>query len=298
MMKIPIKKENTSPFGGKGSIIDRIHVSELARRYRNKCNLDISSIFQFIEYAELYQCDKTGYKYWLPDELAGDQNFYKEISSHWPNYYKKSRWEYKHCLDEVRKEDFCLEIGCGKGYFLKKIENICLDVIGLEFNQEAIDTKVCNAKILNQDIKNYVTDSNKFDKIFSFQVLEHITTPLNFLKSCLDCLKPGGTLIVSTPNDDNFIHKNMQDPFNLPPHHMGCYNKDIFIKISQILNISIVNIRLEPPNFPEINVTDQTKSSIAWRIFYKFTKKVGLPVLKKLGEPGHTILVMFKKPHT
>ena len=39
-----------------------------------------------------------------------------------------------------------------------------------------------------------------FDTIICMELLEHIDSPVDFLKSCYKCLKPGGKLILSTVN--------------------------------------------------------------------------------------------------
>lgn len=285
-----------SPFGGDSAFLDKLHVEELARRYKIKCGLDIAFAFNEIQYAKLYKCNKTEYKFWLPNELAGNEEFYKALSTAWPNYYQTNRWEFRHCQELVRKEDVCLEVGCGRGYFLKSIESHCRYSIGLEYNSEAIEQKICNSTILRQDVVTSLNDFKKFDKIFAFQVLEHISDPLFFLNGCLTCLKSKGFLIISVPNDENVIHQSLQDPFNLPPHHVGYYNTTVLSNISNLLGLQIVKILLQPAEFPFINVSEEVKNKPSWQIYFRVFRAIGRLLLKQLHEPGYSMLVVFRKP--
>lgn len=284
-----------SPFGGDSKLLLKLHVSELKRRYIDKCGIDISFAFGDVNYAELHQCKTTGYKYWLPPELAGKDDFYRALSAAWPNYYRNTRWEYASSMNLVEKNDVCLEVGCGRGYFLKSIESRCKKSVGIEFNKEAIDQKVCNSDILDLDISELGNTGDKYNKIFSFQVLEHIPEPMPFLLNCLRLLKPGGLLVISVPNDEWVVHSNMEDPFNLPPHHIGCYSYSVFQQLSEILGAEITDVRIQPANFPGIEVTERTGSKLLWRIFSRVTRAIGSPVLRYLREPGHTMVVIFAK---
>ncbi len=54
----------------------------------------------------------------------------------------------------------------------------------------------------------------------SFQVLEHVRDPRDFLAACAACLRTGGLLIIGVPSDDSFPGISVNDIFNLPPHHV------------------------------------------------------------------------------
>jgi SAM-dependent methyltransferase len=287
-----------SPYGFESDLVERLHVSEIARRYKAKCGADISSAFGSLQFAELYQCKGTGYKFWLPNELAGDEKFYQLLSKSYPNYYGTTRWEYAESINIVNRNDVCLEIGCGRGYFIKAIESKCSDVFGLELNSQAINEKVCQSEISLEDISVHAERvGQKYDKIFTFQVLEHIPNPQRFIANCLLMLKPGGYLVISVPNDDYIVHKNMADAFNLPPHHMGCYNADVFYKLSKIFNIELVNISNQPPVFPQVDVTNKMRQFKLWNRYFRIFSWLGGRILTHLNEPGHTMLVIFRKSH-
>lgn len=289
-----------SPFGGEAICLDRLHVSELIRQYNKKCGVDITEYLSSNEFAHLYICDKTGYKFWYPYELAGSNSFYERISRSWPHYYRTQRWEYAEASKTISSTDRCLEIGCGRGFFIKLIENRCRSVEGMDFNQEAIAQKVCRSSIRQEDISKQLDNKSipsheAYDKIFAFQVLEHVVAPEKFISGCLNLLKIGGHLIISVPDDNYIVHRNMADPFNLPPHHMGCYSDQVFSKIADIYNLEITKISHQAASFPAIEIGEITKRSLLWKFYLKLVSSIGSKILANLREPGHTMLVIFKK---
>lgn len=91
-----------------------------------------------------------------------------------------------------------LEIGCNYGMFVRKIAESGADVTGVDINKDVIDSL--------QDSRFHVmsgTDlrfaDNTFNKIFSFEVIEHIPEIKKYFSETCRVLKPGGTLTVSFP---------------------------------------------------------------------------------------------------
>jgi len=80
----------------------------------------------------------------------------------------------------------------------------------------------------------------------SFSVLEHIADPITFLQCTLKMLKVSGKLIICVPNNDALINKDKESPLNLPPHHMGLWNKQSLIFLGKALNIKVEQHVNEP----------------------------------------------------
>jgi SAM-dependent methyltransferase len=288
--------DEISPYGGKASRIDSLRAEKIKSLYYLKCGVDVSEFLSGIDSVELYECQLTGYKYWLPDRAAGNEKFYQVLSRAWKNYYQTARWEYPLAASYANNGMSCLEIGCGRGFFLKSIEGQSQRCVGLEFNTEAIENKVCSSPVLNETIEEHSRRGNLYDIAYSFQVLEHVTRPRQFIESTLKCLRSGGLFIVSTPNDDFGPHKRMEDAFNLPPHHVGCYNANIYENISAALGIELVSTVNQKCEFPIPRFSSKTTHSLGYRAFNKISSKLGDYFINVAGEPGHTILAIFRKP--
>ena len=98
-----------------------------------------------------------------------------------------------------------VEIGCGEGNLIEKLQEKfpTKKIIGFEINEQAI--KIGRRKGL--DIRSLTKPSEiKADLLISYTVIEHTTSPKNFLKSITRMLNPNGLLILGTPHQDNLSY--------------------------------------------------------------------------------------------
>ncbi len=129
----------------------------------------------------------------------------------WEAYYANhiSRYMFAQRILDQGKATNILDAACGVGYgthFLAthtaaaKITGVdrsaeALAVAGTQFNH-------ANIAFITDDCHTLQAASayGPFDTIVSFETLEHLPKPEDFLNSCYRELKNGGTIIVSTPN--------------------------------------------------------------------------------------------------
>jgi len=102
-----------------------------------------------------------------------------------------------------------LDVGCFDGLLLQKIkEKTKWKLTGIEPNGVAVKSAL--EKGLNvyngsaEDPLENISAETKFDIIFLGQTIEHLQTPLQTVKLLSNLLKPGGELIISTPNINSF----------------------------------------------------------------------------------------------
>jgi SAM-dependent methyltransferase len=94
------------------------------------------------------------------------------------------------------------EIGCGHGLLQLQIEETYdRDVSGFDLNEVALKQNVSRRSAINcYDIyQKDLTLRGKFDLVFLFDVLEHITDEDGFLGAVLFHLAPGGKIAVNVP---------------------------------------------------------------------------------------------------
>src|ERR1700690_16069 len=85
----------------------------------------------------LTRCPICSFESWQP-AWVGDSDFYAQLSSFaW--YYESSKWEYHMALEWLKKDSKVLEVGCGKGEFLKLLAAKGVEAIGLDTNLNAIE---------------------------------------------------------------------------------------------------------------------------------------------------------------
>jgi 2-polyprenyl-3-methyl-5-hydroxy-6-metoxy-1,4-benzoquinol methylase len=98
-----------------------------------------------------------------------------------------------------------LDVGCGRGTFLELLRNKQIEAYGVDTSPGAIET--CHQKgfrhVEQGDALTYLSDvREQFTGIYCGHVIEHMTSAEvhQFLRLAWQALKPGGRLLVVTPN--------------------------------------------------------------------------------------------------
>ncbi|MBN2059265.1 MAG: class I SAM-dependent methyltransferase [Deltaproteobacteria bacterium] len=102
--------------------------------------------------------------------------------------------------DSIR--DKCIaDIGCAAGSFLDHVSGLAGQKIAIEPCEEYHEHLKNRSYEIYPSLEDSISEWNeRVDYAFCFSVIEHVQNPRAFLSSVRDLLKPGGKLIVSTPN--------------------------------------------------------------------------------------------------
>jgi len=95
-----------------------------------------------------------------------------------------------------------LEVGCGSGYLLSRVQTPERDLYGMDISNAAAKTAkvhATEASICAADARMLPFKSDSFDWLICLEVLEHIEGD-EAIKECLRVLKPGGKALFSVPN--------------------------------------------------------------------------------------------------
>lgn len=283
-----------SPFGGTARRLREVGIADVVAMYKAKCDVEVQHLLEGRASISQYECVATGMKFWRPMSLAGDEPFYAALGQRWPHYYKTDRWEYSKALSSVAAAGGnVLEVGCGRGYFLKRVEETGLRGVGLELNRDAIERKVTRCKVWNETIEAFRKRSDeKFAVVCSFQVLEHVTDPAGFIRDCASLVKPGGRLIFSTPNHDFEAHRS--DPFDMPPHHMNHFTADAFRRIGELTGWKVESIDVQAWKQPRFAVYSNPLGSNLNRSLRRAVNDVMRVVAGTRSLPGENLLCVYQ----
>lgn len=114
-------------------------------------------------------------------------------------YYKKNR------IRKYIKKGRILDVGCGRGYFLRMMQDDGWQVEGLEADPTVAAelSAAYGVNIRAEDLLERCFPETYFDVITISHVLEHMQCPAEVIRECGRLLKSGGLLVVSVPNIDS-----------------------------------------------------------------------------------------------
>ena len=153
-------------------------------------------------------------------------------------------------LDKVKetmrfkKKGTLLDIGCGRGVFLQRMQHLGWEVHGLDFSPVACQStseKIGKDNIFEGDLLSINLPQRRYDVITLWHVIEHVNDPVKTLRKIHTLLKDNGLLIIYCPNFNSWlqlIFKEKWYPLSIP-HHLFHFTRRTLYHILQITGYSI-----------------------------------------------------------
>ena len=228
------------------SLLRTVKTRPLIAEWQETYQIDISEDLDGLDEFEVYQCDDTGVLFFQPEHIAGSDTLYRQLQTI-PWYYQTDKWEHRTALKSLSSGMSVMEVGCGAGAFVRAAQRAGLEARGIEINAAAVD--IARQQGLPVDLLDLQDAAEslagQFDAVCSFQVLEHVPQPGDFLRLSLALLKPGGVLIACVPNGDSFL-KYQHDLLDMPPHHMSRWTPEAFRALEKHFPVRLVRCLKEP----------------------------------------------------
>lgn len=238
-----------SPLTGSNhvTLLETISARDLIEKWQKSFGINIESELQNCKKISLYQCNETQLKFFSPTTLAGSGDLYKQLQQfEW--YYAPDKWEHQQALRDLAGYRNVLEIGCGSGHFVQAGLAAGLNIIGIELSDAAVEMAVAS-KLPVEKLpleKAAGTYRGQMDAVCSFQVLEHVSNPREFIDWSVELLKPGGKLIMCVPNAEGFLKYYPDSLLDMPPHHVLRWNALSFHALEKLFPLKLENIVFEP----------------------------------------------------
>jgi 2-polyprenyl-3-methyl-5-hydroxy-6-metoxy-1,4-benzoquinol methylase len=124
---------------------------------------------------------------------------------------------------ELAEGKSVLDAGCGEGFGTVTLTETASSVLGVDYSEDAIAAcrkkwEAPNLSFRRLDLTHPDAFDEQFDLVLNFQVLEHIQDELPFLEGLKARIKPGGRLMLTTPNALKSFSEN--------PYHVREYTSD------------------------------------------------------------------------
>ena len=229
-------------------ILAEIPVKWLHSSYLRNFGIDIAPYLPpRVDVIRLVQNEETLISRFDP-VIVGDGSFYQELARFdW--YYRESKAEFETARRLTQGRSIC-EVGCGRGAFQKV--SMADAYVGIELNSQAVDeAKALGRNAVNRTVAEHLQAGHQgiYDVVCAFQVLEHAVDPDALVSEMCELLHPGGTLIVSVPDDHSFVGHTPYDLLNMPPHHQTRWTTEALTRLQarhDLRTIAIVSEQLDP----------------------------------------------------
>jgi SAM-dependent methyltransferase len=129
-----------------------------------------------------------------------------------PGLAEENYWFRRHEVVYAQLASRCagrdvLEAGCGEGYGADLIAGVADRVIGLDYDEATVAhvrARYPRIEMHHGNLAELPLPDESVDVVVNFQVIEHLWDQGQFIAECRRVLRPGGTLLISTPNRITF----------------------------------------------------------------------------------------------
>jgi len=164
-----------------------------------------------------------------------------------------------------------LDVGCGGGAFLARMRGLGWRVLGVEPDPGAVKvaTEVRGLDVRLGTLETQGLSADRFDAVTSSHVIEHVHDPLAFLRECTRVSRPGGQVVVVTPNTESLGRRRHGTSWlGLdPPRHLHLFSRANLRRLAERAGLRVVSVRSSVRNA-------------------EFTWLLGRGVLKEWPRPG------------
>ncbi|MBN1756342.1 class I SAM-dependent methyltransferase [bacterium] len=165
-----------------------------------------------------------------------------------------------------------LDIGFGRGFLLKAFIREGHSVWGIDHDQRMVDKvsmdleRSYRSNIIHSELEKFEVPSGCFDIAYMVHVIEHLKNPSIVLGRLYEALKPGGILLIITPNGDSASLRLFKENwwFLEDPTHYYFYNHTSMHILLESAGFKIIS---RQPVLGE-SFTLEANSALRWLGFY------------------------------
>jgi 2-polyprenyl-3-methyl-5-hydroxy-6-metoxy-1,4-benzoquinol methylase len=143
-------------------------------------------------------------------------------------------------IRRYRNSGSLIEVGCARGDFLHAAREH-FNVIGIEPNEELANDAASVAPVYRGLIENF--PQSGFDVAASFHVIEHTDSPHRFVEAMVAKVKPGGLVVIETPNIHSLAFRVMKRQWRqFIPEHYFFFDESTMKKLMEGAGLQVEQI--------------------------------------------------------
>lgn len=157
-----------------------------------------------------------------PDKMYFYESFAEEFDGAMNMYDARKRVAV--VFDELLPEDLTgqslLDAGCGTGWFSQRAVERGAEVTSMDLGEGLLAQvrKKCRSTCVVGSVLDMPFADATFDVVISSEVIEHVPAPLDAVREMHRVLKPGGLLVLTTPNKRWFFLIWLANKLKLRPY--------------------------------------------------------------------------------
>ena len=129
-----------------------------------------------------------------------------------------------------------LDVGCGSGALIERLGNLGWLAEGVDPDPLAVRTAQERGLLVHLGtLEDRSYSDASFDAVTVSHVIEHVYQPHSLLRECHRILKPGGRLVVATPNIRSLGHKQFNAAWRglEPPRHLQILSPSALLYLAE-----------------------------------------------------------------
>jgi len=240
-MTCPICRSDNS------ELLRELKTARLISEWSANLGIDVHEELQASSVIELHECKICQLRYFIPLTMAGPPRIYEALEKfEW--YYMQNKWEHGVALEDLDDCENGVEVGCGFGDFVARVvREKGISFEGCEQNPSAVKVAEARGIPVRLDTSQSLAGAHPgaYSAVCSFQVLEHLSQPAEFLDSACSLLRPGGKLMLGLPNGESFL-RHQYNILDMPPHHMTRWTAEVLTRLQGWFPLKLMRIAYEP----------------------------------------------------
>lgn len=275
----------------------------------NLCGADDKDVWIEVDGFPIVRCRGCGLHYVTP-RLSHEAivNIYtKEYFSgdgknpYYANYLSMRPWRVEECRKEVRRimrfvpSGDLLDVGCAFGFFLEAAKELGWRAKGVEISEHAANyaRSERGLDVATGIFTELGLPSGSCDVLHMDGVIEHTEDPLANLQEAARVIRPGGLLVMGTPNIGSFCARVYRHGFRLvePRAHLYYFSPSTVSRMLRRAGFTVLRIRYPYFNSPYCNRKE------LWNLARTLVElKIARPLLRRMGRDGVALPIIKSPP--